>query len=89
MENTYFLYHYLPALLYKLLIVPITFEIILALVSESRKWQCLVIMAGSVWAVAVVYCFHSLLPLSYGDGVMTRGDLEAMKWRDTWDFIVK
>ncbi|TRY95916.1 hypothetical protein DNTS_021436 [Danionella cerebrum] len=89
MEKTLFLYHYLPALTFKILQIPIVIEHLYIHVLRSpaqRKAS-----AGVILAVlcSVYVSYHSLSPLTYGQPALTSDQLAALRWRESWDILFR
>ncbi|KAH8418747.1 hypothetical protein KR222_011712, partial [Zaprionus bogoriensis] len=96
-DRTLFLHNYLPAFMFKLLLLCFVVE---HLDSLLRRY-CLprggplhhalrVYHLGLLlWLVAVCAVFVKFLPLSYGTRKMSAQEIIDMRWKDTWDFILQ
>ncbi|XP_074653935.1 protein O-mannosyl-transferase 1-like [Tubulanus polymorphus] len=86
-ESTYFLYHYLPAVLYKILFLAVAAE--QAYLSLWCNW-CRQLYIGLVlaWLSAVLYSFTQFAAFSYGLQDFDAAELKSMLWKSTWDFII-
>ncbi|XP_053213817.1 protein O-mannosyltransferase 1-like [Panonychus citri] len=82
-EKTLFLHHYLPSLLFKLLITATLFEHLKTFVN-SNLINCSIVVIIAI----TVYYFTRLLPLSYGSGSLTIESIENLKLLKTWNLIV-
>ncbi|KAF4522330.1 hypothetical protein B566_EDAN011331 [Ephemera danica] len=91
MERTLFLHHYLPALMFKILLTAALAEHIYYVASESCwGWLMCWPVRGLlvVWLLTVLAVFRRFLPLSYGSMALSAKELLDLRWQDTWDFIV-
>lgn len=116
MEKTLFLYHYLPALTFQILQIPVVVE---HLYTHTLRWlwremlcsspmfsqNCLCRNSSfstpprSPWhqkafggvilaALCSVYiCYRTFSPLTYGQPELTPEQLNALRWRDSWDIL--
>src|SRR5687768_15934805 len=83
-ERTLFLHHYLPSVVFKLLLLtsmidhlnqyllprPISIGLIVVLVASAS------------------YALIKLLPLSYGSGELSADQVLQLKWKPTWNLII-
>uniref|UniRef100_A0A8C1LQ60 Protein O-mannosyl-transferase 1 n=1 Tax=Cyprinus carpio TaxID=7962 RepID=A0A8C1LQ60_CYPCA len=84
MEKTLFLYHYLPALTFKILQIPVVIEHLY--IHVLRKAFGGVIL-GVLCSVYVSY--HNLSPLTYGQPALSSDELAALRWRESWDILLR
>uniref|UniRef100_A0A672MT87 Protein O-mannosyl-transferase 1 n=1 Tax=Sinocyclocheilus grahami TaxID=75366 RepID=A0A672MT87_SINGR len=90
MEKTLFLYHYLPALTFKILQIPIV-------VDHHSNFLCHMILqksfsfGGVILAVlcSVYVSYHNLSPLTYGQPALSSDELAALRWRESWDILLR
>lgn len=94
MERSLFLHHYLPSLIFQLVLAAAWFELLDEKYAidgsperQSSKQLLLYGLLG-LGLAAIAYCFISLLPLSYGSGSLSALDVKKLKWRDSWHLIV-
>lgn len=90
-DRTLFLHHYLPALLYKVLVLVVVLEHIdFVLCSVIRKkWLQFGYYAGlCLWMLSVVYVFWKFSPFCYGTTALSADEVQALKWKDSWNFII-
>lgn len=90
-ERSLFLHHYLPAFVYKVLLMVALFEhiyYVLRDVLHYRTITYLYLLTIGVWLGSVFYVFKKFLVLSYGMTELTMNDILDLRWKDTWDFIV-
>ena len=90
-DRTLFLHNYLPAFLYKLLLLCYVIEhmdFLLRYYCGNRLWMVrLYRLAIIAWLIGVIAVFIKILPLSYGWELSLK-DLLNSRWKDTWDFIL-
>ncbi|TSM86004.1 Protein O-mannosyl-transferase 1 [Bagarius yarrelli] len=87
MEKTLFLYHYLPALTFQILQIPVVVEHLYTHTLRSPVYQKAfgaVILAA---LCSVYLCFSTFVPLTYGQPELTSEQLHALRWRDSWDIL--
>ncbi|XP_078282058.1 protein O-mannosyl-transferase 1 isoform X4 [Rhinoraja longicauda] len=89
MEKTLFLYHYLPSLTFKILLLPIILEHIHNHVlrsSVSRNTFSAVVLA---WISSVYFVYQTFSPLTYGYPALSTSQLTALRWKDSWDILIR
>jgi len=82
-DRTLFLHHYLPALVFKLLLMAALIEHLKCLI-PSKVINSLVAILMSF----IIYTYFKFLPLSYGTGKLTASDIMSLKWSSSWQLIV-
>ncbi|XP_014912179.1 protein O-mannosyl-transferase 1 isoform X2 [Poecilia latipinna] len=88
MERTLFLYHYLPALCYLYLLSPALLEHIHThLLSRTSRHMLAVCTAAVLLSIFLSY--WTFCPLTYGNPELTANQLQALKWRDSWDILYR
>lgn len=95
-ERALFLHHYLPALVYKIMLLCFIIEHINDLLKKffkSKRINNLYKTAVAAWLLTVLYVFRRFSILTYGlleiDGrPISADDIIALRWKDTWDFII-
>ncbi|KAG9261871.1 protein O-mannosyl-transferase 1 [Astyanax mexicanus] len=89
MEKTLFLYHYLPALTFQILQIPVVVEHLYIYVLRSASQQKA--FGGVVLAAlcSVYLCYHTFSPLTYGQPELTSEQLAALRWRESWDILFR
>ncbi|XP_042580590.1 protein O-mannosyl-transferase 1-like [Cyprinus carpio] len=89
MEKTLFLYHYLPALTFKILQIPVVIEhlYIHVLRSPAQRKAFGGVILGVLCSVYVSY--HNLSPLTYGQPALSSDELAALRWRESWDILLR
>ncbi|XP_053600011.1 protein O-mannosyltransferase 1 [Plodia interpunctella] len=91
MDRTLFLHHYLPAYVFKILLLAFVIDHIYNLLHLREKTLKLVpvfILCVVIWLAYVVLTFKKFSVLNYGNVDMTENDLINLRWKDTWDFIL-
>ncbi|KAM4616140.1 protein O-mannosyl-transferase 1 isoform 2-T2 [Polymixia lowei] len=89
MEKTLFLYHYLPAFSFLLLLCPALLEHThthLLSLSSQRRMVCVCVLAG---ACSVYLSYTTFCPLTYGSPELSANQLKALRWRDSWDILYR
>lgn len=89
MDKTLFLYHYLPAHTFLLLLTPVTLEHLhthlLRSVSHKRALSVCV-LAG---LTSVYLSYRTFSPLTYGTPELSAQQLASLRWRDSWDILYR
>ncbi|KAG2469667.1 POMT1 transferase, partial [Polypterus senegalus] len=89
MEKTLFLYHYLPALTFKVLLFPImlqhTYDHIISLPAYRHGFGALVL----AWFSSVYMVYVTFSPLTYGQPSLSAAELGALRWKDSWDILIR
>ncbi|XP_061586127.1 protein O-mannosyl-transferase 1 [Cololabis saira] len=89
MEKTLFLYHYLPALCYLHLLSPALLEHVHThLLSGATQRRALRVCAAAVLA-SIFLCYRTFSPLTYGSPELSANQLQALKWKDSWDILYR
>ncbi|XP_041971474.1 protein O-mannosyltransferase 1 [Aricia agestis] len=91
MDRTLFLHHYLPAYMFKLLLLAFVIDHIFLVLNIRRSTRSLnnVFLVGvSVWMAYILITFKKFSILSFGNSDLTETDLLSLRWKDTWDFIL-
>ncbi|XP_068771442.1 protein O-mannosyl-transferase 1 isoform X5 [Struthio camelus] len=89
MEKTLFLYHYLPALTFQILLIPIVLQhlsnhLCRSLLSKSMFSALIVAWFSSVY---LVYCTFS--PVTYGEPALSVAELKDLRWKDSWNILIR
>lgn len=90
-ERTLFLHNYLPAFLFKVLLLCFVVEHVAVVLRDcfsSKIISTLYSAAVLAWLAAIAWVFQRFLALSYGTTQLTADDILALRWKDTWDFIM-
>lgn len=89
-EKTLFLHHYLPAFAFKTLLLVAVLEHIYMILKNLKIKFLLQIYVFFIicWICIIIIVFNKFLVLSYGTSVLTANDIQNLKWKHTWNFIV-
>ncbi|XP_055600559.1 protein O-mannosyltransferase 1 [Uranotaenia lowii] len=90
-ERTLFLYHYLPALLYKILLLCFVLEHIQLVISKTNRSKLVLVIFNAMlaaWISGVVYFCSKYSVLTYGTTELNSDDVLKLRLKDTWDLIV-
>ncbi|KAB1280539.1 Protein O-mannosyl-transferase 1 [Camelus dromedarius] len=89
MEKTLFLYHYLPALTFQILLLPVVFEHISNHLCRSQLQRSLFGALVVAWFASACHVSNTLRPLTYGDRSLSPSELKALRWKDSWDILIR
>ncbi|XP_063287375.1 protein O-mannosyl-transferase 1 [Pelobates fuscus] len=89
MEKTLFLYHYLPALTYLILLLPPLLEHTYQHLLRSEVMRNTFSALLVVWMSSVFLTYRRLCPLTYGDPPLSPAELKGLRWKDNWDILIR
>ncbi|XP_040819688.1 protein O-mannosyl-transferase 1 [Ochotona curzoniae] len=89
MERTLFLYHYLPALSFQILLVPVVLQHVSDHLCRSQLQRSLFSALVVAWYSSACHVSGMLCPLTYGDRSLSPAELQALRWKDTWDILIR
>ncbi|XP_013362067.1 PREDICTED: protein O-mannosyl-transferase 1 isoform X3 [Chinchilla lanigera] len=89
MEKTLFLYHYLPALTFQLLLLPPVLQHVSDHLCRTRLQRSVFSALVIAWYSAACHVSNMLRPLTYGDRALSPGELLALRWKDSWDILIR
>ncbi|XP_054440807.1 protein O-mannosyl-transferase 1 isoform X2 [Pteronotus mesoamericanus] len=89
MEKTLFLYHYLPALAFQILLLPVVLQHVGEHLCRSELWRSLFGAVVVAWFSAACHVFNVLRPLTYGDTPLSASELQALRWKESWDILIR
>lgn len=89
MDKTLFLYHYLPALTFQILLLPVVLQHISDHLCRSQIQSSLFSALVVAWYSAACHVFNALRPLTYGDRSLSPSELRALRWKDSWDILIR
>lgn len=89
MEKTLFLYHYLPALAFQVLLLPVVTQQVGEHLCRSELQRSLFGALVVAWCSAACRVFTLLRPLTYGDTPLSPGELQALRWKESWDIPIR
>ncbi|KAK7094771.1 protein O-mannosyl-transferase 1-like [Littorina saxatilis] len=87
-DRTLFLHHYLPAVVFKVLVLAALLDHVAA-----QNWRYIpmstVVSYGTVVLIsAAVYTFLEFLPVSLGNVDLNVEEMKKLTWRESWDFLL-
>lgn len=91
MDRTLFLHHYLPAYIFKILLLTYVIDhiyYVLCSHEKAKPFTHLFILCITIWLAYVIITYKKFSVLSYGNTDLTESDLLNLRWKDTWDFIL-
>ncbi|XP_047555834.1 protein O-mannosyl-transferase 1 isoform X1 [Lutra lutra] len=89
MEKTLFLYHYLPALTFQILLLPVVLQHVADHLCRSPLLRSVFGSLVVAWYSCACHVFNTLRPLTYGDRSLSPGELKALRWKDSWDILIR
>ncbi|XP_034871467.1 protein O-mannosyl-transferase 1 isoform X1 [Mirounga leonina] len=89
MEKTLFLYHYLPALTFQILLLPVVLQHISDHLCRSPLLRSLFSGLVVAWYSCACHVFNTLRPLTYGDRSLSPSELKGLRWKDSWDILIR
>nr|CAG4642305.1 EOG090X015P [Evadne anonyx] len=90
-DHTLFLHHYLPALVFQLMLTASLVEhlfYLTRLVFARQIINWVFVFAVLAWMCGILFMFKKFLPLSYGLGPMNATQIQELKFKESWDFII-
>ncbi|XP_037653344.1 protein O-mannosyl-transferase 1 isoform X2 [Choloepus didactylus] len=89
MEKTLFLYHYLPALSFQIILLPVVLQHVRD--HLCRSWLQRNVFSALIvaWYSSACHVFITLCPLTYGDKSLSASELKALRWKDSWDILIR
>ncbi|CAI5794182.1 protein O-mannosyl-transferase 1 isoform X1 [Podarcis lilfordi] len=88
MEKTLFLYHYLPALTFQILLIPVVLQHTSEYLCRSRLSKSMHSALVVAWFSSVYLTYHTFRPLTYGKPPLTKSQLQDLRWKDSWDILI-
>ncbi|KAM5259377.1 protein O-mannosyl-transferase 1 isoform 3-T4 [Hipposideros larvatus] len=89
MDKTLFLYHYLPALTFQILLLPVVLQHLSDHLCRSQLQRSLFSALVVAWYSSACHVFNTLRPLTYGDKSLSPSELKALRWKDSWDILIR
>ncbi|XP_038600479.1 protein O-mannosyl-transferase 1 [Tachyglossus aculeatus] len=89
MEKTLFLYHYLPALTFQIILLPIVLQHVSDHVCRSGLQRNMFSSLIVVWFSSVNLVYHTFSPLTYGEQPLSASELKALRWKESWDILIR
>ncbi|XP_044519901.1 protein O-mannosyl-transferase 1 isoform X3 [Gracilinanus agilis] len=89
MEKTLFLYHYLPALTFQIILLPIVLQHMSEHLCRSQLQKNMFNSLIIVWFSSVYLVYHTFSPITYGDQSLSTNELKALRWKSSWDILIR
>ncbi|XP_070811734.1 protein O-mannosyl-transferase 1-like [Pituophis catenifer annectens] len=89
MEKNLFLYHYLPAVTFQILLIPVILQHASDFLCRSRLSKSMHGALVVAWMSSVYLTYHTFSPLTYGDPALSKSELQALRWKDSWDILIR
>uniref|UniRef100_I3M3G5 Dolichyl-phosphate-mannose--protein mannosyltransferase n=2 Tax=Ictidomys tridecemlineatus TaxID=43179 RepID=I3M3G5_ICTTR len=89
MEKTLFLYHYLPAFTFQILLLPVVLQHVSDHLCRSQVQRSLFSALVIAWYSTACHVSNMLRPLTYGDRSLSPSELQALRWKDSWDILIR
>ncbi|XP_039201115.1 protein O-mannosyl-transferase 1 isoform X3 [Crotalus tigris] len=89
MEKTLFLYHYLPAVTFQILLIPVVLQHTSDFLCRSRLSKSMHSALVAAWLSSVYLTYHTFQPLTYGKPALSKAELQALRWKDSWDILIR
>ncbi|XP_071622232.1 protein O-mannosyl-transferase 1 isoform X5 [Heliangelus exortis] len=89
MEKTLFLYHYLPALTFQILLIPIVLQHLGNHLCRPPLLKSMFSALVIAWfsSIYLVYCTFS--PVTYGEPSLSVPELKDLRWKDSWNILIR
>ncbi|XP_013883600.1 protein O-mannosyl-transferase 1 [Austrofundulus limnaeus] len=89
MDRTLFLYHYLPALCYLYLLSPALLEHVHTHLLSNVTHRRVLCVCAAAALLSVFLSYRTFCPLTYGTPELSANQLQALKWRTSWDILYR
>ncbi|KAM9117140.1 protein O-mannosyl-transferase 1 isoform 2-T4 [Pangshura tecta] len=89
MEKTLFLYHYLPALTFQILLIPVVLQHLTHHLCRSQLPKNVFSALMVAWFSSVYLVYRTFSPLTYGEPTLSAAELRALRWKDSWDILIR
>ncbi|XP_063000987.1 protein O-mannosyl-transferase 1 isoform X3 [Elgaria multicarinata webbii] len=89
MEKTVFLYHYLPAVTFQILLIPIVLQHTSDYLCGSKLSKSMHSAFVVAWISSVYFTYNTFLPLTYGEPPLSKAELQDRRWKDSWDILIR
>ena len=87
-ERTLFLYYYLPCLYFQHLFLSSLVEFTESWLTSYPRIKLILFIGQILFFILFLYNFIVFLPVSFGSGNLTAADVEKMRWKPSWLFII-
>ncbi|XP_065428486.1 protein O-mannosyl-transferase 1 isoform X4 [Chrysemys picta bellii] len=89
MEKTLFLYHYLPALTFQILLIPVVLQHLTDHLCRSQLPKNAFSALMVAWFSSIYLVYRTFSPLTYGEPTLSAAELRALRWKDSWDILIR
>nr|XP_014340849.1 PREDICTED: protein O-mannosyl-transferase 1 isoform X2 [Latimeria chalumnae] len=89
MEKTLFLYHYLPAITFQILLIPFMLQHVHDQILSSSVHRSTFSALVLAWISSLYLVYHSFCPLTYGRPSLSASELESLRWKESWDILIR
>ncbi|XP_060106963.1 protein O-mannosyl-transferase 1 isoform X2 [Heteronotia binoei] len=89
MEKTLFLYHYLPAVTFQILLIPVFLQHMSDHLCRSKLSKSMHSAFVVAWFSSVYLTYHTFRPLIYGEPPLSKAELQNLRWKDSWDILIR
>ncbi|XP_078686158.1 protein O-mannosyl-transferase 1-like [Branchiostoma floridae x Branchiostoma belcheri] len=89
MERTLFLHHYLPALVFKILLLAVMVENIHTHVLRWPVHRHIFSALCAVWVTCIYFTYRKFAPLTYGNSDLSADEVTDLKWLESWDLLIQ
>lgn len=87
MERTLFIHHYLPALFYTIILLPVMLQHVHDEIFRYKTLRWILYGCCALLVVVVLWGFHFFSPFTYGHVALSSADINRRKWLSTWDML--
>uniref|UniRef100_A0A8C9EHQ6 dolichyl-phosphate-mannose--protein mannosyltransferase n=1 Tax=Pavo cristatus TaxID=9049 RepID=A0A8C9EHQ6_PAVCR len=88
MEKTLFLYHYLPALTFQILLIPIVLQHLSDHLCRSLLSKSMFSALVVAWFSSVCFAYRTFSPVTYGEPLSV-AELKDLRWKDSWNILIR
>uniref|UniRef100_A0A669QPV9 dolichyl-phosphate-mannose--protein mannosyltransferase n=2 Tax=Phasianus colchicus TaxID=9054 RepID=A0A669QPV9_PHACC len=88
MEKTLFLYHYLPALTFQILLIPIVLQHLSDHLCRSLLSKSMFSALTVAWFSSVCFAYRTFSPVTYGEPLSV-AELKDLRWKDSWNILIR
>ncbi|XP_062361866.1 protein O-mannosyl-transferase 1 isoform X4 [Cinclus cinclus] len=89
MEKTLFLYHYLPAVTFQILLIPVVLQHVGNHLCRSVLLKSMLSALTVAWLSSVYFVYRTFSPVTYGQPALSPTELQALCWKDTWNILIR
>ncbi|XP_046370265.2 protein O-mannosyl-transferase 1-like [Haliotis rufescens] len=88
LDRTLFLHHYLPAIVFKILVLAAIIDHLHNIFHRNRIISSVVTYTAVALFTCAVYSFYLLTPFTYGNQPLSEEEIQHLTWQESWDFLV-